>query len=246
MEYGEAMKKFRYNFFLYIILSHQISYATDCHPKINPKLPQYIVGYGSLMNEQSKRRTDPTAEANFPVYISGYERSWSVHGNLPGLNTTFLSVFKNRLAAFNGVIYKLGNPKNIQQYDQRESVYCREELSTHQLKIYSGTLPSAKQIWIYTALPKLNNPPTQEVPIVQSYVDTFMSGCIQIKENFNLNNFAEDCVKTTQQWSTHWENDRIFPRRPFLHEPYAGQIDAILKKLLPEEFKQIQYKSPVF
>jgi len=49
--------------------------AVTCHPKINNQLPQYIIGYRSLIDEQSKKRTAPTAQESFPALIKGYERS---------------------------------------------------------------------------------------------------------------------------------------------------------------------------
>jgi hypothetical protein len=70
-----------------ILLSLSLpSFALDCHPEINPNLPQYIVGYGSLIDDTSKKRTDPSAEESVPVLIKGYKRIWAGHGNLPGVN----------------------------------------------------------------------------------------------------------------------------------------------------------------
>ena len=181
----------------FLILWAMPSLAKNCHPEINAQLPQYMIGYGSLIDEQSKKRTDPSAEESFPALIKGYKRSWSVHGNLPGLNATFLSIYKDKHASFNGVIYKVSNPENIQQYDKRETTYCREALNTDRLKMYSGTLPDQKQVWIYTAIQKTNEQPTRDVPIVQSYVDIFIRGCIQIEEKFKISHFAKDCIKST-------------------------------------------------
>ncbi|MCX7116714.1 MAG: gamma-glutamylcyclotransferase [Legionellales bacterium] len=225
---------------VFIVIWTSPSFGSTCHPQTNTKLPQYVVGYGSLIDEQSKKRTDPTAEESFPALIKGYKRSWSVHGNLPGLNATFLSIIKEEHASFNGVVYKLSKPENIRQYDKRETTYCREELNADRLKMYSGTLSDKKQIWIYSAVQKLNEYPTHDIPIAQSYVDIFIRGCIQIEEKFKIPNFAKDCIRSTDQWSEHWENDRIFPRRPSFYEPYAAKIDALLKELLPEKFKSIK------
>lgn len=228
--------------FIFFIMWVHPSFAVVCHPKINSQFPQYIVAYGSLIDEQSKKRTDPTAQESFPALIKGYKRSWSVHGNLPGLNTTFLSIIKDKYASFNGVVYKLSKPENIQLYDKRETTYCREALNADRLEMHSGALPNQKQIWIYSASQKSNEYPSHDFPIVQSYVDTFMRGCIQIEAKFKISPFAKDCIKSTGQWSEYWENDRIFPRRPSLYEPYARQIDALLKEMLPEKFKRIKYK----
>jgi hypothetical protein len=42
------------------------------------------------------------------------------------------------------------------------------------------------------------------------------------------------CLCTTDGWSKHWVNDRPMPRRPYIHQPRAWEIDQHLKKLLPE------------
>lgn len=228
--------------FIFLILWVIPLFAKNCHPKINAQLPQYMIGYGSLIDEQSKKRTDPTAQESFPALIKGYKRSWSVHGNLPGMNATFLSIVEDKQASFNGVIYMLSKSENIQQYDKRETTYCREALNTDRLKLYSGILPDQKQVWIYSAVQNSNEHPTHDIPIVQSYVDIFVRGCIQIEEKFKIPDFAKDCIQSTDQWSEHWENDRIFPRRPSLYEPYAAKIDALLKELLPEKFTRIKFE----
>ena len=86
----------------------------------------------------------------------------------------------------------------------------------------------------------MNQPPTANYPIVQSYVDIFIRGCINIEDKFKIKHFAIDCIQSTDQWSNHWVNDRIFPRRPSFYEPYASRIDALLKENLPEQFDHIK------
>ena len=102
---------------VFMIIWASPSLSSTCHPQTNTKLPQYVVGYGSLIDEQSKKRTDPTAEESFPISVKGYQRHCGVHGNLPGLNATFLSIVENHSTSFNGVIYKLSHPNTIEQYD---------------------------------------------------------------------------------------------------------------------------------
>lgn len=225
---------------LFLIIWALPGFALTCHPRVNIQLPQYVVGYGSLIDEQSKKRTDPSAQESIPVLIKGYTRIWGVYGNLPGLNATFLSVIEDKRSSFNGIIYKLSNPQQIQEYDKRESIYCRKVLNSNKLKIYAGTLSESKQIWIYESIRQENQAPSAAYPIVQSYVDTLIRGCIQIEDKFKIKNFAKNCITSTGQWSLHWVNDRIFPRRPSQFEPYAARIDALLKETRPEEFKQIK------
>jgi hypothetical protein len=226
--------------FIFLIVSSSATCSTDCHPPIDPELPQYIVGYGSLMDEASKQRTDPTAQKNLPVVVHGYKRSWSVHGDSPGLSMTFLSIVEDKHAFLNGAIYPLSHPSHMLKYDAREVMYCRKKLNIKQLGLYSAELPPKQEIWIYTSAQPHQQPPSREHPIVQSYVDIFLRGCIQMEDKFKIKHFAEDCVTTTEHWSEHWVNDRIFPRRPFVHEPYASKIDALLKKRQPKLFKKIK------
>jgi hypothetical protein len=84
--------------FVFIGIWASPSLGSTCHPQTNTQLPQYIVGYDSLIDEQSKRKTDLTAEESFPISVKGYQRRWGVHGNLPGLNATFLSIVENHSA----------------------------------------------------------------------------------------------------------------------------------------------------
>ncbi len=228
---------------LLLIVAPQIKAGSNntCHPQINPKLPQYIIGYGSLIDEQSKKSTDPTAYENIPVLIKGYTRSWCAHGNFPGFNTTYLSIYENKAGSFNGVIYRVKDAQAIEQYDQREMVYCRKELKAKEIKIYVKKMPEKKQVWIYYPISRHTEQPSKEVPIVQSYVDIFVKGCIKIEEKYNIKGFAKDCIISTKNWPDKgWVNDRIYPRRPLAHEPYARKIDGLLKFHLPRQFENIR------
>ena len=85
-----------------------------------------------------------------------------------------------------------------------------------------------------------NSLPSAEFPIVQSYVDICLTGCLQIQQGFpEAGNFAAEFIQSTQEWSTFWENDRANPRRPFAI-PMAQDIDVLLKKYLPTFFAEIR------
>jgi hypothetical protein len=57
-----------------------------------------------------------------------------------------------------------------------------------------------------------------------------------METEFGLTGYADKCLNTTTGWNKHWVNDRIFPRRPFFHQPYAAKVDTLLAKMIPEEF----------
>ena len=84
------------------------------------------------------------------------------------------------------------------------------------------------------------NIPTPDYPIVQSYVDIMIKGCMELEENYKLTGFAEECISTTSHWSPHWVNDRPMPRRPFIFEKKAVRIDKLLRKNLQQYFDKRQ------
>lgn len=42
----------------------------ECYPAPDSRQPQYIVGYGSLLEENSRKRTDPDVSTGFPIRVS--------------------------------------------------------------------------------------------------------------------------------------------------------------------------------
>jgi hypothetical protein len=74
--------------------------------------------------------------------------------------------------------------------------------------------------------------PSNEHPIVQSYVDICLNGCLEIGATYPLfkqANFAQRFMETTRNWGTPWINDRIYPWRPFVHVPRASAIDSLIQ-----------------
>ncbi|MFI9047418.1 hypothetical protein [Streptomyces sp. NPDC053427] len=79
---------------------------------------------------------------------------------------------------------------------------------------------------------------SQEFPIVQSYVDVCVSGCLAIEDEFPASRtakFAQNFFSTTTDWKTPWINDRIYPWRPFVHVPQANKIDTLIRDQLGEK-----------
>lgn len=215
----------------------------DCRPGIDLAQKQYIIGYGSLMQDESRQRTTPNADSAYPIEISGYRRGWYISGPPIGFGTTFLGVVPDPRQRFNAVIYEVKEPqKEIQATDQREFGYCRHRVSPEAITVLVPNIPKPQgQVWIYALKDeKQVTLPNAKYPIVQSYVDIFLSGCLEQAERFNLPNFPQTCVQTTQDWSNHWVNDRLYPRRPFIYQPKAGQIDTLLNQTLPDYFQQIK------
>ena len=125
----------------------------------------------------------------------------------------------------NGVLYPIYD--NIEKFDEREEGYFRLRLRNNQLKELSWQkLPDYDcKIYIY-CLPEENQKqrPTFDLPILQSYVDVVINGCLEYGEEFAIN-----FIKNTYGWSYAWLNDRVKPRRPWLQEPNFKIIDRLLK-----------------
>ncbi len=207
-----------------------------CHPAVDPSKPQYTVGYGSLMEDASRRRTAPNTGEALPVMVTGFQRAFNARGGEVGFSTTFLGVTIVPDAKMVATVYRVFNAADITATDAREEMYCRVGVEPAQMRMLDGSSVQQGQYWIYVNKPEAVMPATERFPIVQSYVDIFLTGCQQLGRRAIAfeGDLMRECVVTTQGWSQHWVNDRIFPRRPFIHQPNAGAIDLILDKNVPE------------
>jgi Gamma-glutamyl cyclotransferase, AIG2-like len=230
-------------FLLFILF--QPAFASDdclCHPSINLNRPQFIIAYGSLMEGNSKKATDNRSGENKPAWVEGYQRGWFSKGLSDGLSTTYLGVIKSKHAHFNGTLFSLPSSANaFKNYDAREKYYCRALVSPRAIHLLTGKKLPQGQFWIYELKPEFLSPPSTHYPIVQSYVDIFLAGCLEIEEKYHLRNFTAACVNTTSDWSPYWVNDRIYPRRPTVYQPRALIIDALLQQQIPTFFQQIKF-----
>ena len=236
----------RLSVFLFLFILFQPAFASDdclCHPSINSQSPQFIIAYGSLMEDSSKKSTDNRSGENKPVWVEHYQRGWFSKGLSDGLSTTYLGIIKSKHAHFNGTLFSLHSAHAFKNYDAREKYYCRVLVAPHDIHLLTGKKLPKGQFWIYAPKPEFLSPPSPRYPIVQSYVDIFLAGCLKIEEKYHLRNFAAACVNTTSDWSPHWVNDRIYPRRPQTYQPRALMIDALLQQQIPQFFQQIKLES---
>ena len=200
---------------------------TSCNQTPAQGSNNYIIGYGSLMERESRMSTNPNAKLVEPILIKNFERLFGHSGG--NYKTTFLTLIEKNGAKVNGVYYAV-TLEDIIKTDQREKSYCRIKVNSNDLDFYGRKVKLENtNFWVYAANVERLQKPTATHPIVQSYVDIFLNGCFQIQEEFKLESFAKDCVETTKEWSEHWINDRIHPRRPFAIAN-AMKIDQLLSK----------------
>src|SRR6185503_5138291 len=153
--------------------------------------PQFIVGYGSLMQDASRLATSPRAGPAHPVEVHGYRRGWFETPRTPGFGTTFLGIRSDDAGRFNAVVYEV-DAVELAATDRRESSYCRSAVPAARMDLLDAgfALPAGAQAWIYVTNPRALSAPDAVHPIVQSYVDVFVSGCLEQEERYHLAGFA--------------------------------------------------------
>lgn len=181
----------------------------------------YLFGYGSLINSRSRGLTSATSEA-FAARLAGLRRGW--FAPVAADRITYLAVQRTAGAACNGVIVRV-EAANLPSFDAREKSHRRVTLNRSAIEVLDGSALAPGAIWAYECLEA--KAPTSDNPIVQSYVDVVLDGCLALGDAF-----AREFVRTTAGWRSPWINDRLHPRYP-RHVPSSAdpaRIDAILEE----------------
>ena len=208
----------------------------DCSGSKPSGSHNFIFGYGSLIEDESRMRTTPSARYAWPVKVKGVRRGWWARGDTSGLTTTYLGALDDADACCNGVIYPV-TAEEIAATDQRESAgYKRCKIDPSQIEMLDGrSEPPEGEFWAYINLippDQLDdNLPSPQFPMVQSYVDICIHGCLEVEGKYpkTAAGFTQEFIKLTDAWNRYWVNDRLYPRRPFIFQPSASKIDAALK-----------------
>jgi hypothetical protein len=221
----------RLSFSIILLFIFSNVFASNCRPTINSSQNNYMIGYGSLINDQSRLTTNPRAKYAYPLMLHGFKRVWGVHGG--HYKTTFLTIIPSDTSSLNAIYYPVNN-NDILATDAREKSYCRVAVDKNNIKVIGTPSLPTGQFWVYSNQASRIKTPNKEYPIAQSYVDLFLGGCITVGKQFQLNDFAQKCISLTHGWpaenhTSTWINDRMFPRRPF-NTPHAVAIDKLLNK----------------
>lgn len=185
-------------------------------------MAHYIFGYGSLMNSASRQLTGQTGTA-IPAVVSGLIRYW---GKIDTSLSASPLVVDLGAGVVNGVMLEI-TIDELSQFDRREIGYLRHELNNSQIDS-DHHLSEADSVWVY--IKNQPEPPCQNAPILQTYIDTVLEGCLEVSDSF-----AKLFVEHTVGWNHPIENDRLQPR----YVNYAGvdpikqqQIDDILRDVI--------------
>ncbi|RJX74365.1 gamma-glutamylcyclotransferase [Vibrio sinensis] len=159
----------------------------------------YIFGYGSLMNSASRQLTGQTSAA-VPSIIHGFRRSW---GKIDDSYSLSPLVVARGDGLVNGVLLKV-DQKELIEFDRRERGYHRVAVMTKQIESQL-MIQDEDEVWVYIKNDAV--PPCELSPIMQTYVDTVIAGCLEISEQFAL-----QFVEHTIGWHHPLENDRHAPK----------------------------------
>ena len=183
----------------------------------------YLFGYGSLISEDSKRKTGLTGKS-FIVKVNDYKRSWNVL--IPEEKTVGLGIEKRQGDSCNGVMFKI-DEKELLKFDERETNnYERINIPAGQIEFLDNKSIKDGKIWVY--LTKNKGEPNKEFPIQQSYIDVILTGCLEISKGF-----AEEFMRTTSGWKLI-QDDRISPKYPRALNKlkFKNEIDKLIEKKL--------------
>jgi hypothetical protein len=199
-------------------------------------MTNYVFGYGSLLERASRTRTNPDAVGAWPARVTGYQRGWfHQFAENVGSTCTFLGAERVKGQTINGVVYAVSD---IEATKQRETGYTAVPLAADDIVMLDGSGPlkigADLSVYIFVSNPdsiSKTKEPTPRFPMVQSYVDICINGCLELEALYRGVNgsFTQEFIATTSGWNADWVNDRIYPRRPFIYAPNAGAIDKALK-----------------
>ena len=159
----------------------------------------YIFGYGSLINAASRQLTGQTGEA-IPVIAKGLVRYW---GKIDDSYIMSPLVVNQGQGEVSGVLLEV-SAEELVEFDRREAGYQRVPLDAAQITS-DHAFDKSHPIWVYVT--QYHLPPCEHSPIVQSYVDTVLTGCLDISEQF-----ARHFIANTIGWHFPYENDRHSPK----------------------------------
>ncbi len=182
----------------------------------------YLFGYGSLMNSASRQLTGQTAAA-IPANVTGLVRYWSKVDDSYTLSPLVVAQGDGEV---NGVLLAIDDIE-LDNFDSRERGYHRIKVALEDID--SPTLLGPQDcVWVYVK--EAPEPPCSLAPIMQTYVDTVLSGCLEISEHF-----AHQFVKQTIGWHFPRENDRDSPKYgnfAGVKAEHQNKVDNLLASIL--------------
>jgi hypothetical protein len=190
-------------------------------------------------SNSAKQITLPGQQAKILASF-GYRRGWNYRSNT-GFTALGITIAKDEepAADINGVLFQI-TEQMLADFDRREVGYDRVEIIMDDLELVArgsykegeegkgkaeNETPNGK-MWVYIPQEAYCIEANEDHPILQSYVDTVMQGCLE----WGGEQMAMDFVATTSNWSPYFLNDTPSSRRPWLFRKEYNTIDRILSQ----------------
>ena len=218
------------------------------------KTKHFMFGFGSLINTKSRTSSDPSAISAIPVRLSadlGYERCWNFQHPMAQLTALGVRAAENKTeggslgATLNGVCTPIkgaggGDSASLpQEVLDREIGYTPVAVDSSQCECLGwARLPPNSKVWLFVPDGPKGTPPGHGLspaslsnPILQTYVDICVLGCLE-----HSREFAIEFIASTKGWDGPWLDDRKIARRPWVHQPRYKEVDSLLREVIPDYF----------
>jgi hypothetical protein len=176
----------------------------------NKDTPHIVIGYGSLLSQESRLRYSNIRSLPLPLTVKGWERSWVTRSTHE--EQTYVGAYQNRDADFNGHAFSTNIDAELQK---REQDYRFAELALRSLEFCYPIseseieLLSTRKFYVCETLEK--QLPSRDFPVNNSYIDTCLKGCAEVGGVDEVKRFIE----TTNQWPVDYKfDDRSQPNYP--------------------------------
>jgi len=215
----------------------------------------WVFGYGSLMSPDSPPAglSERQQKLFLPYWLkkqAGYQRCWNYRHGSVGINAVGLrKVHDDDADDVCGIAYPMDYEFASDLFSKREDGYrlllLHEDLMEPMHPDYR--IPKGcGYIWIVgEPILKCEGPendacddykckrhwPTEDSPILQSYIDEIIAGCLKYRTVSGKNdgmNFAAAVIRSIRGWERPWFNDRLLAGRPWKFAADYELIDGML------------------
>ncbi|RPJ66124.1 gamma-glutamylcyclotransferase [Alteromonas sediminis] len=201
-----------------------------------------LLGYGSLMSADSRKRHSAIVHEGIPVTVQHFARGWVTRAYHE--QQTYVGAWPEQQASLNAQLVPVTFNPGLQQ---REQDYQFESVSFSQLVFDSVQVSESdlaqlksKQFWICHTLDIV--PADGEYPVNASYLATCLQGCLEAGGASEVERF----INTTQYWPD-WISDDLdqplYPRAACLSHDDKAHCRKVIEKLMSRSAPQHAHRS---
>jgi len=214
----------------------------------------WMFGYGSLISPDCPPHglSDDQRKQIIPYWLkkqAGYRRVWNYRHGSVGINAFGLEEIgdvENEGMNICGCLYPMDYEKASDLFSFREEGY---ELLLIDADYFEPMHPDFQKpegvgyVWVcgqpilksedpFNNMESKRHYPTEDSPILQSYIDTVLEGALRYSTagigHVDGMNFAAAIISSTAGWDYPWYNDRLLAGRPWTYFPNYELIDGLL------------------